>query len=92
MKLTCFTRKLQLHTLPRDPPVHCLEITGGRDRIIKGKVSTYTLGAKMLTVNACQSSSGKWSDWISDKTPDLENRLVRGWTHQKPGKLGKLIV
>ena len=39
------------------------------DRIVKGEVNTYTIGTKMVTIEACQSSLGKESDWIRDIEP-----------------------
>ena len=58
----------------------------GEGRTIKGKVSTCAVGAKMVTIEACQSSLGKGWD-KRQKTPEnLGNVLVRGWTHQKPTK------
>ena len=59
----------------------------GRGRTIKGEVSSYAVGAEMATIEACQSSLEQGWDWIRDKTlEDVRNRLVRGWTHQKPAK------
>lgn len=56
----CFPRKLELHTLLREPQVDPLQIiVGGGDRIIKGEVSTCPIGVKMMTIEACLSSLGK---------------------------------
>lgn len=65
-------------------PWSFLQITGGRDKTILGEISTWAMEAKMATIEACQASLGEGSDWIKDTTQeDLENKLVRGWTHQK---------
>ena len=58
-----------LHTLPREPPVMSPTDHWGEGRTIKGKVSTCAVGAKMVTIEACQSSLGKESDWIRDIEP-----------------------
>lgn len=65
----CFTRKLQLHILPRELPVHSPQITGGRDRAVKREVSTCIVTAEMATLEACKSSLGEGSDWIKDTEP-----------------------
>ena len=44
------------------------QITGREDRTIKGEMSTCRAGAKTVTVEACQSSLGKRSDWITGTT------------------------
>lgn len=65
-------------------PWSFLENPGGRDRTVKGEVSTWAMEAMMATIETSQSSLGEGSDWIKDTIQeDLGNKLVRGWTHQK---------
>lgn len=85
-KLVGFFRKLQLHTLPREPGVCSSQVTGGREKTIQGEVSQCAVGTKKATMEVCQSNLGKGLDWIRDITrKDLGNRLVKGWPIRGPG-------